>query len=26
EGPYVETAPEIVASFRPKSARHEINA
>ena len=26
EGPYVETAPKIVASFRPKSARREINA
>ena len=26
DGPYVETAPKIVASFRPKSARREINA
>lgn len=24
EGPYVETHPEVVASFRPKSARREI--
>ncbi|MEX8990245.1 molybdopterin adenylyltransferase, partial [Salmonella enterica] len=22
-GPYVETAPEVVAAFRPKSARRE---
>lgn len=26
DGPYVETAPEIVASFRPKSARRNTNA
>ncbi len=25
EGPYVETHPQVVASFRPKSARREIN-
>ena len=25
EGPYVETHREVVASFRPKSARREIN-
>ena len=25
EGPYVETHPAIVASFRPKSAKREIN-
>lgn len=25
EGPYVETNPEVVAAFRPKSARREIN-
>ncbi|MFC6379091.1 molybdopterin adenylyltransferase [Tatumella terrea] len=25
EGPYVETHPDVVASFRPKSARREIN-
>lgn len=25
EGPYVETRPEVVAAFRPKSARREIN-
>ncbi|MBZ5143466.1 molybdopterin adenylyltransferase, partial [Salmonella enterica subsp. enterica serovar Typhimurium] len=23
DGPYVETAPEVVAAFRPKSARRE---
>ena len=26
EGPYVETAAEVVASFRPKNARRDINA
>lgn len=25
EGPYVETNPDVVAAFRPKSARREIN-
>ncbi|HAM9710796.1 TPA: hypothetical protein ID016_002800 [Escherichia coli] len=25
EGPYVETAPEVVAAFRPKSARREVS-
>ncbi|ARU95195.1 molybdopterin adenylyltransferase [Tatumella citrea] len=25
EGPYVETDPQVVAAFRPKSARREIN-
>lgn len=25
EGPYVETHPSVVASFRPKSAKREIN-
>ena len=25
EGPYIETHPQVVASFRPKSARREIN-
>ena len=25
EGPYIETHPQVVASFRPKSARSEIN-
>ncbi|WP_130833954.1 molybdopterin adenylyltransferase [[Erwinia] mediterraneensis] len=25
EGPYVETRPEVVAAFRPKNARREIN-
>jgi molybdopterin adenylyltransferase len=24
EGPYVETDPQVVAAFRPKSARREI--
>lgn len=26
DGPYVETAPEVVASFRPKSAIRDTNA
>ena len=26
EGPYVETHPEVVAAFRPKSARRETNS
>ncbi|WP_294912231.1 molybdopterin adenylyltransferase [Tatumella sp. UBA2305] len=25
EGPYIETEPQVVAAFRPKSARREIN-
>ena len=25
EGPYVETAPEVVAAFRPKSARRDVS-
>ncbi|KGD70598.1 molybdenum cofactor biosynthesis protein MogA [Tatumella morbirosei] len=25
EGPYIETDPQVVAAFRPKSARREIN-
>ncbi|MDU3890108.1 MAG: molybdopterin adenylyltransferase, partial [Serratia liquefaciens] len=25
EGPYVETQAEVVAAFRPKNARREIN-
>ncbi|MEO3145155.1 molybdopterin adenylyltransferase, partial [Escherichia coli] len=25
EGPYVETAAEVVAAFRPKSARREVS-
>lgn len=24
EGPYIETAAEVVAAFRPKSARREV--
>ncbi|MGQ7170015.1 molybdopterin adenylyltransferase, partial [Escherichia sp. R-CC3] len=24
-GPYVETAPEVVAAFRPKSARRDVS-
>ncbi len=26
EGPYIETRPEVVAAFRPRSARREINS
>lgn len=26
EGPYIETDPQVVAAFRPKSARREINS
>ena len=26
EGPYIETDPQVVAAFRPKSARRETNS